>query len=96
VATLGPFLLCLALAQPFLQAHFALGGAHRGAGDTWTPFLAAAAGNWALRVPLAVLFAYVLELDLVWVWYALVFDHATRTAWLAWSFRRGSWLRARA
>jgi putative MATE family efflux protein len=91
VAALGPFLLCLALAQPFLQAHFALGGAHRGAGDTFTPFLAATAGNWALRVPLACLFAYVLKTDVVWVWYALMFDHLTRASWLAWSFHRGAW-----
>ena len=27
IQALGPFLLCLALSQPFLQAHFALGGA---------------------------------------------------------------------
>jgi len=96
VAALEPFLLCLALAQPFLQAHFALGGAHRGAGDTMTPFFAAAAGNWALRLPLACLFAFVWQLDLVWVWYALLFDHLTRTAWLAGSFRRGRWRQARA
>jgi MATE family multidrug resistance protein len=91
VAELGPFLLCLAIAQPFLQTHFTLGGAHRGAGDTWTPLVAAAVGNWVLRVPLAVLFATVLGTDVVWVWYALVFDHLTRTLWLAWSFRRGDW-----
>ncbi len=91
IETLGPFLLCLALSQPFLQSHFTLGGAHRGAGDTWTPFIAATVGNWALRVPLALLFAYVLRLELVWVWYTLMFDHLTRSAWLAWSFRRGRW-----
>jgi putative MATE family efflux protein len=91
VAELGPFLLCLAIAQPFLQAHFTLGGAHRGAGDTWTPLAAATVGNWALRVPLACLFAYGLGTDVVWVWYALVLDHLARTAWLALSFRRGGW-----
>ena len=96
VEALGPFLLCLAVSQPFLQAHFALGGAHRGAGDTMTPFFAAAAGNWALRVPLAWLFVYTLRLDLVWAWYALLFDHVTRAAWLAVSFRRGRWRDARA
>jgi len=96
VAALAPFLLCLAWSQPFLQAHFALGGAHRGAGDTFTPFLAATAGNWALRLPLACLFAYVLELPLVWIWYAILFDHLTRTVWLAWSFQRGRWRHARA
>ena len=54
---LVPFMIILALVQPALQSHFALGGAHRGAGDTFTPFVAAAIGNWALRVPLAFLLA---------------------------------------
>jgi putative MATE family efflux protein len=93
IAALGPFLLCLALAQPFLQGHFALGGAHRGAGDTWTPFAASALGNWAVRVPLATLLAVVLERDLVWIWYVLMLDHGLRAAWLARSFHRGGWSR---
>jgi putative MATE family efflux protein len=94
IAALGPFLVCLAVTQPFLQTHFALGGAHRGAGDTMTPFLAAAAGNWVLRLPFAFALAYVWEADLVWVWWALSIDHVTRMTWLAWSFRRGRWRRA--
>lgn len=89
IQALGPFLLCLALSQPFLQAHFALGGAHRGAGDTWTPFIAATVGNWLLRTPIAFLLAFVLRTDVIWVWYALTIDHLARTVWLAWSFRRG-------
>jgi putative MATE family efflux protein len=93
IAALGPFLLCLAFTQPFLQAHFALGGAHRGAGDTFTPFVAATLGNWGLRVPLACLFAFVLQRDLVWVWYVIVFDHGMRTVWLARSFHAGGWAR---
>lgn len=91
IEALGPFLLCLALAQPFLQAQFTLGGAHRGAGDTVTPFISAALGNWALRVPLAFGFAFLLDKDVVWVWYALLCDHLARTVWLAWSFQRGAW-----
>jgi len=91
VAELGPFLLVLALAQPFLQTHFTLGGAHRGAGDTWTPLVAAAVGNWILRVPLAVLFGIGLGWPVIWVWAAILFDHLARTIWLAWSFRRGRW-----
>ena len=95
VAALRPFLLCLAVTQPILQTHFALAGAHRGAGDTMTPFLAAAAGNWALRLPFAAALAW-WDADLVWVWWALSIDHVTRMTWLAWSFRRGRWRRARA
>jgi len=93
VAALGPFMLALAIGQPFLQLHFTLGGAHRGAGDTWTPLIAATIGNWIFRVPLACLFAIVLQTDVTWVWYALIFDHMTRAAWLAHSFRRGDWRR---
>jgi len=89
IEALGPFLLCLALSQPFLQAHFALGGAHRGAGDTWTPFIAATVGNWVLRTPVAFLLAFVLHAQVIWVWYALTLDHLARAAWLTWSFRRG-------
>jgi Na+-driven multidrug efflux pump len=74
-----------------LQSHFALGGAHRGAGDTFTPFLASIVSNWALRVPLAVLAAYVLRADLSWVWAVILFDHVVRSAWLAVSFQRGRW-----
>jgi putative MATE family efflux protein len=91
IAALGPFMLALAIGQPFLQLHFTLGGAHRGAGDTWTPMLGAALGNWVFRVPLACLFAFVLRWDVVWVWYALVFDHVARSVLLVWSFRRGKW-----
>jgi len=91
VAMLEPFLLCLALSQPLLQAHFALGGAHRGAGDTMTPFVAAAVGNWVFRLPAAFVLAYGLDAEVVWVWWALSIDHLVRTAWLAWSFRRGRW-----
>jgi len=92
VAALGPFMLALAIGQPFLQLHFTLGGAHRGAGDTFTPLIAASLGNWLFRVPLALLFAAVLEWDVVFVWYALVFDHIARSAWLTVSFRRGHWM----
>jgi putative MATE family efflux protein len=88
---LVPFMITLALAQPALQSHFALGGAHRGAGDTFTPFVAAAVGNWALRVPLAFLLALVLGAPVLWVWLVILADHVARAVWLAHSFRRGRW-----
>ena len=91
IAALGPFMLALAAAQPFLQLHFALGGAHRGAGDTMTPLVAATVANWGLRLPLAYVCAAHLETGVIWVWYALLFDHVYRSAHLAWSFHRGHW-----
>jgi len=91
IIALSPFMLALALAQPFLQMHFTLGGAHKGAGDTITPLLAALVGNWAIRVPVAVLIGAYLELDVVWIWATLIFDHVARAAWLGVSFVRGRW-----
>jgi len=91
VHALSPFMLCLALAQPFLQMHFTLGGAHKGAGDTVTPLIGAAIGNWGIRVPVAILLGAVLEMDVVWLWATLIFDHIARTLWMAQSFVRGKW-----
>jgi len=93
IETLGPFMLALALAQPFLQVHFTLGGAHRGAGDTFTPLIAAIVSNWVFRVPVAYLAAVVFEAPLAWVWSAILFDHLSRAIWLTITFRRGTWRR---
>lgn len=91
IAALGPFMLCLAIAQPFLQLHFTLGGAHRGAGDTWTPLVAAFVGNWIFRVPFAFFAREIAGWGLVAVWAVLILDHVARAAWLLVSFRRGKW-----
>jgi putative MATE family efflux protein len=91
VDELGPFMFMLAIAQPLLGIHFTLAGALRGAGDTWTPLVAATLGNWAFRVPLAFVVSRVLELPVTWVWATLVLDHLARSAWLWWEFQRGRW-----
>ena len=90
IEVLGPFMLVLAAAQPMMQVHFTLGGAFRGAGDTWTPLVGAALGNWGFRVPLAGLAAS-WHMPLVWLWTALVFDHIARMLLLGYEFRRGAW-----
>ena len=69
-----------------------LAGAHRGAGDTWTPLVAATVGNWLFRVPLALACAIWWETSVVWIWVAIVFDHVSRAAWLTISFARQRWL----
>jgi putative MATE family efflux protein len=91
---LVPFLVLMALTQPALQSQFALGGAHRGAGDTWTPFVATTFGNWALRVPLAFFLSFSLEAPVVWIWALILGDHTLRAIWLFLSFRRGRWRQA--
>jgi Na+-driven multidrug efflux pump len=94
LAELGPFMLTLALTQPLLGLHFTLSGALRGAGDTVSPLLAAAIGNWAFRVPLAWAFSHA-GLPIVWMWVALVFDHIARVAIVGTVFARGRWHRKR-
>jgi len=93
VAILVPFLLCLAVAQPMLQGHFTLAGVLRGAGDTWTPLVAAVVGNWGIRVPAALLCAVVFHASIVWVWAVIIFDHLARALWLLVAFRGGAWKR---
>jgi Na+-driven multidrug efflux pump len=92
IEVLGPFMLILAVAQPMMQVHFTLGGAFRGAGDTWTPLAGAALGNWGFRVPMAA-WAASRQMSLEWLWTALVFDHVARMVLLAFEFRRGAWKR---
>jgi Na+-driven multidrug efflux pump len=92
LAELGPFMLTLALTQPLLGLHFTLSGALRGAGDTVSPLLAAAIGNWAFRVPLAWAFSHA-GLPILWMWVALVFDHVARVAIVGVVFARGRWHR---
>ena len=89
--SLLPFMLMLAIAQPFMASHFTLGGVLRGAGDTVTPLVGAAVGNWGFRVPLAWLFTRFLGHDLVWVWAALIGDHVARTLVNGAVFLRGKW-----
>jgi Na+-driven multidrug efflux pump len=92
---LSRFIIALGLMQPFVQSHFALGGAHRGAGDSWTPLIASTVGTCAVRAPLAAAAALGFGSDVRWLWGALVLDHAIRFLWLALSFRRGRWSRVR-
>jgi putative MATE family efflux protein len=88
---LAPFMLMLAFAQPFMGAHFTLGGVLRGAGDTLTPLIGAAVGNWGFRVPLAWVFARMFGAHLIWVWAALIADHLARLLVNALAFIGGRW-----
>jgi MATE family multidrug resistance protein len=88
---LMPFMMMLALAQPFMGAHFTLGGVLRGAGDTVTPLIGAAVGNWGFRVPLAMLFTRYFGHELIWVWAALIGDHFARMVVCGTVFLRGKW-----
>jgi Na+-driven multidrug efflux pump len=88
---LTPFMMMLAIAQPFMGAHFTLAGVLRGAGDTVTPLVGAAVGNWGFRVPLAWIFAHLLGASLPFVWAALIADHFSRMLINGGVFLFGRW-----
>ena len=44
-----------------------------------------------IRLPAAIVFASVFDLDVVWIWFTLILDHIARTLWLGSSFLRGRW-----
>jgi Na+-driven multidrug efflux pump len=92
ITILIPFMLAMCICQPPLQLHFTLAGAHRGAGDTWTPLVSSMVGTWLLRVLLASIFAK-LSMPIIWIWFAIFADHLLRAVWLTWAFSRGKWLR---
>jgi putative MATE family efflux protein len=91
IAAMSPFMLMLALSQPLMGVHFTLSGALRGAGDTWSPLIAAGVGNWGFRVPLSWLAVRWLHADVIWVWAALILDHLARAVWLVLVYWRGRW-----
>jgi putative MATE family efflux protein len=90
-ACLAPFMMMLAIAQPFMGAHFTLAGVLRGSGDTFTPLVGAAVGNWGFRVPLAWLASHVFGASLRWVWAALIADHLARMLINGGVFAFGRW-----
>ena len=94
-ADLAPFMLMLAVAQPFMGAHFTLGGVLRGAGDTVTPLIGAAVGNWELpgrRSPGPSPASSAPTSS--WIWAALIADHLVpRLAINGAVFFRGRWAR---
>ncbi|MEA4825920.1 MAG: MATE family efflux transporter, partial [Clostridium sp.] len=45
-----------------------LGGSLKGAGDTKTPFIISLISSWFIRLPLMLLFVYILKVSVVYVW----------------------------
>lgn len=89
------FIRMLALAQPLMAVDFTLGGALRGAGDTRVPLVAALVGFYGVRLALSALVAFVLGLDLAWLWATLLGDYLARAAIKTSRFRSGRWAHVR-
>lgn len=79
------------IAQPLLAAALVFSNSLRGAGDTRFPMLINGLSVWAVRVPLAYLFAIKFGWGLNGAWLAMVIDIAVRGSLNFFRFRSGKW-----
>lgn len=79
--------------QFFFGSALVLQGAMRGAGDTRVPAILSNALTWGLRLPLAFLLGYVLDLGLTGIWFALCGELLVRGIVFIVRYTRDGWLR---
>lgn len=91
IADTVSFIRVLAAAQPLMAIDFTLGGALRGAGDNRFPLLAVVVGFYGCRLGWAYAAAYLLNLSLFWVWFALIGDYLARALLKGYRFHTGRW-----
>ncbi len=92
VVALGAvYLRLMATAQIPQQLTGVLSGAVRGTGDTRTPMLIAAAGQWGIRLPLAYILAFPMKMGITGVWAGMTVDLFARFALIAFRYRRIAW-----
>jgi putative MATE family efflux protein len=85
------FLKIVALLQVPLALTMVLGGSLRGAGDTRFIMWATLAGMWGIRVPIAIVAALWLHLDVWFVWSAMILDWTARMSLLLLRYRSERW-----
>jgi len=92
VIPMGIYVCRMAAAlQPVLAITMVFGGALRGAGETrWVMFITFI-GAWGVRLPIAAIMVYVLNLSIYFVWWTMFIDWAVRAILMLWRYRKGGW-----
>ncbi|WP_392486776.1 MATE family efflux transporter [Haloimpatiens sp. FM7315] len=72
------YLIIMGIVQIPQNASGVLNGALRGAGYTKVPMIVSGIGLWCIRIPASLICAYVLNIDIVFVWVAMGIDLAIR------------------
>lgn len=80
----------LAISTPLMAIEFAIGGTLRGAGDTRFPMMATLIGLIGIRCSIAA-FCVLLQLDVVWMFAAMVAENIVKGALLLMRFRTDRW-----
>jgi putative MATE family efflux protein len=91
VTLTAEFVRILAVCQPAMALHFTLSGALVGAADTRWPLYGSFAGMYLIRMPLALLAAYGLGMNITWIWLIIVADHYGKAAVVFLRFLSGQW-----
>src|SRR5438093_86900 len=76
---------------PAVGIFFAIDGALRGAGDTRFPLMTSLSGMYAVRLPLSLVFGFVLGWGIVGAWIPLVIEYYYRSVVIVNHFHRGKW-----
>ncbi len=91
IALTAEFVRILALCQPAMAVHFTLSGSLIGAADTRWPLYSSVVGMYLIRMPLAVLSAYVLKMNITWIWMIIMADHYGKAVVLFLRFLSDRW-----
>jgi multidrug resistance protein, MATE family len=83
------------LAVPFMTYSVVLGGAMQGAGDTRGVMKVIVMAIWAVRIPLAAVLCFTLDLKVLGVWVAMVASMVLQGLFMILRFARGEWMVAR-
>lgn len=94
VITLGAQVLrMVAVSEPFFAVVILMEGIFNGVGDTKIPFFFSLITMWGVRIGLACLCIYVLNLGLAAVWMCMIADNLTRFVCMLIRYNRGGWKR---
>lgn len=91
IALTATFVRILAVCQPAMAIHFTLSGALIGAADTRWPLYSSFVGMYLIRMPLALLSAYILNVNVMWIWMIIFADHYGKAIVLFLRFLSGKW-----
>ncbi len=85
------FLLILAIGAPFFAIYEAVSGALNGSGHTGQQFGLSLTRLWGLRIPMILIFAFVLSLNSTGAWMAIAFSNVGAGIVSYWLYKQGWW-----
>ncbi|MFO8109052.1 MAG: MATE family efflux transporter [Thermoplasmata archaeon] len=85
------YLAILAIGAPFFAIYEAVSGALNGSGHTSQQFVLSATRLWGLRIPMILLFAFVISLNSTGAWMAIAFSNVGAGIIAYFLYKKGWW-----